>query len=282
MSVEVTIATPNPIMLDLEKMLGREYFVAVRDPYDRAWPEAIAPEPSNNLVIFNSECLGRGVDLSFLDPNTISLVMHTPGTTEDLEIFTFLLKKLVKKLKPTEIICDDEVFSTEKLKDIEKKAKENLKIGMEFLLSDAIKKGPVEIIAYEGPISIDEEERNQFLGGQVEFDEYLAKKISMPGTNELLAPVIAKTDIGSIWAVAGLKAGRYMILPKKPRPRNRDMKVDYFVVFDNSGKAISYEDFLKEVDTSKRFDAERFIVKLTKKELKSIFNKYPSGLPKAS
>lgn len=280
MSVEVTLTASSPIKLDLEKMLGRNYFVAIRDSYDRAWPEIIAPEPSNNLVIFNSYCLGRGVDLNFVNPNTIDLIMHTPGSTVDLEIFKFLLKKLVKKLKLSEIVCDNEIFATEKISDIEKRAEENLKMGMDFLLSDAIIESPVEIIAYKGPISIDEEERLQFLGGQVEFDKYLSKKLSMPGVNELLVPIIAMTDLGTIWTITGLKAGRYMILPKKARPRNREMRVDYFVVFNDSGKAISYENFLQEVDTSKRFDAERFIVKLTKKELEDIFNKYPDALPK--
>lgn len=102
--------------------------------------------------------------------------------------------------------------------------------------------------------------------------------MTMPGINELLVPVIVKTDLKSFWMLSGLKAGRYMILPKYARPRNRNMKADYFIVIDDRGKAILCNDFLREVDTSRRFDAERFIIKLTKKELSDIFNKYQDPL----
>lgn len=278
MSVEVIITAPETIRLDFKKILGRNYFAAVRDPYDKAWPEEIAPGPSNELVIFNFRRLGRGVELNFLNWHKINLIMHTPGATVDLETFKLLLEKLVKAIEPSEVICDDEIFAVEKIDEIEKRAEENLKLGMDFLLSDVVKQAPVEIISYKGPISIDEEEQKQFLGGQAEFDKYLDKKTSMPGVNELIVPIIAETDMGFIWAVTGLKAGRYMILPKYARPRNKDMKVDYFVVFNNHGKAISYNDFLREVDASRRFDAERFIVKFTKTELQNIFDKYPDIL----
>ena len=55
------------------------------------------------------------------------------------------------------------------------------------------------------------------------------------------------------------------------------MKVDHYSVFyaDSKRKVIDYRNFLKEVDMSKRYDAERSIVKLSRKQLQEIFNKYP-------
>lgn len=71
--------------------------------------------------------------------------------------------------------------------------------GLDFI--SRMSKENVEIIAVQGPIAIDDEERKQFADGQKEFDKYLDSKQRLQGTNELLIPIVAGTDGGAIWCL---------------------------------------------------------------------------------
>ncbi len=141
----------------------------------------------------------------------------------------------------------------------------------------------VEIIAVQGPIAIDGEGRKQFADGQKEFDKYLDSMQRLQGTNELLMPLVAETDGGAIWCLF-LEAGRYIIVPRYARPRNKKMRINKYSVFYSGAerKAIDYRDFLKEVDMSRRYDAKRSIIKLSKAEMRRIFDKYPDVLDRSN
>jgi hypothetical protein len=62
------------------------------------------------------------------------------------------------------------------------------------------------------------------------------------------------------------------------------MRINKYSVFYSGAerKAIDYRDFLKEVDMSRRYDAERSIIKLSKAEMKRIFDKYPDVLDRSN
>ena len=275
MSISVEICSKSPIRIDLDEICGDKYYYGVRDMYDIVR----RGEVDNYLIFFDCMMFGRGVEFTFVNKNKVELRINAPAGTSDLELFMYLIKEIVKVANADEIICEGEVYSIDSLGRIREEVEANMKSGLDFLLRPTEEN--VEIIAVEGPIAIDDEERSKFKDGQKEFDEYLDCKQSMPGTNELLVPMIANTDKGSIWCLF-LKAGRYVILPKYARPRNKNMKVDKYLVFysGEDKKAIDYRNFLKEVDISKRYDAERFIVKLSKVQLKDIFDKYPDELGK--
>lgn len=273
MSISVEIYSRSPIRIDLNEICGDRYYYGVRDMYDIVRRGAI----DNYLVFFDFMERGRGVEFIFVSENKVELRINAPASTSDLELFMCLIDKLTRIVDTNEVICEGEVYSIDSVVKIREEVEANMRSGLDLLLGST--EESVEIIAVEGPIAIDDEEKIQFKGGQEEFDEYLEHKQSLPGTHEILIPMIAETDKGSIWCLF-VKAGRYVILPKYARPRNRNMKVDRYLVFysGEKKKAIDYRNFLKEVDTSKRYDAERFITKISKVQLKEIFDKYPNEL----
>lgn len=273
MSTNVEVCAKKPIKIDLWKICRDKYYYGVRNIYDIVQRGDV----DNRLVFFDFTEMGRGVEFTFVNEKKVEIRINTPASTSDLELFMYLIQEIIKISKANEVICEDEAYSTDAIEEIRKIAKINMKSGLDLLLhppTDDI----IEIIAVQGPIAIDDEERRQFVSGQKAFDKYLDKKQRLPGTNEILIPIIGNTDGGSFWFLS-LKAGRYIIIPRHARPRNKNMKVDHYSVFyADSKKVIDYKNFLKEVDMSRRYDAERSIVKLSKKQLQEIFDKYPDSM----
>lgn len=278
MSVEVSIPVKTKSKINFEKIIenkGKPYGFGTRNGYDVLEMLCLSP----NIVVFDFHKMGRGVEISF-DERSIGVRLTTPCSISDRNIFLYEVKTISKMTKTKEIICEDESYDISQLHRIDELVDANMESGLSFISSVTIKdRDPIEIVAAKLPIAIDTEEQAQFKNSQAAFDEYLDRKQTMNGVNMLQAPLVFITEeVGGIWMV-NVMAGRYIILPKEPKTRNPSVKANLFLVmFD--GKAINYTDFLREVDTSTRFDAARFVGKFTRKQLQNIFNKYPNPLEK--
>lgn len=188
MSTSVIISTAKPIKIDLDDISGRKYYYGVRDIHDIVR----RGEVGNYMVFFDFMKFGRGVEVTFISECKLEIRLNTPASTSDLELFMYLIKKMVKATKVKELICEEEVYSVDALEKIREIAKANMQSGLDFI--SRMSKENVEIIAVQGPIAIDDEERKQFAGGQKEFDKYLDSKQRLQVTNELLMPIVAETN----------------------------------------------------------------------------------------
>lgn len=97
---------------------------------------------------------GRGVEVTFMSKCKLEIRLNTPASTSDLELFMYLIKKMVKITKVKELICEEEVYSVDALEKIRKVAEANMKSGLDFI--SRMSKENVEIIAVQGPIAIDD------------------------------------------------------------------------------------------------------------------------------
>lgn len=278
MSVEVSIPIKPKSDIKFVKIVengDKHYGFGTRNGYDIL--EMLCPSP--HIVVFDLQKMGRGVEVNF-DERSIGVRLTTPCSTSDRDIFLYEIKTISKMAKAKEIICEDESYDISQLHCIKELVDANMESGLEFVSSINFKEhDPIEIVAAKLPIVIDSEEQAQFKNNQAAFDKYLNHKQTMNGVNMFQAPLVLDTkEKGGIWMV-NVMAGRYIILPNEPKTRNPLVKANYFFVMF-SDKIINYADFLKEVDTSARFDAARFVGKFTRKQLQNIFNKYPNPLEK--
>ncbi len=236
-----------------------------------------------NTVIFNDKEIARGYEIS-LEKGEIHLNMPLPTSEKDIRFFYEYVKILCEKLKTKIFIREEEKCTFDQIPsfiDMDMKTSESaLK-----LMEENMDKGEYENMYLFGalnPIAIGKKEI-EIIDGNVsklgELLDHLQRKDLY-----YAAPQIYQRKDGTYFGVYILTEDIPSIFPYQPKLLVTDKKIEVsewnigFVVDKEVKGFTSYHDFLSSVKKEEEYDSEHFTIKMKKKEIKELLEKYKIDL----
>lgn len=281
MAVEVTIKSKGLFKKDfaLKDILDSGMRYGIMDEAFRLDENKVG----KYTVLFENAHLCRGFEVS-LSKGRVDLRLSLPSSRHEIEYFYRYIHNLCKKMKTEEFIREGEtilVSDIQRFIDLDSETSLN---ALKMIASE-IQVGKYENMYLFGainPISIGKEELKMidfnlekladFMHDHQSLDVYYAKaNVYRNSENELFGVYTLTEDVPTV-------------LPYKGQlfTTNRDLKVDNWnlaLVFDEKmAGTISYDDFLGSVEKNRKYDAEHFIISLSKEKMKKILEQYKKDI----
>ena len=230
-------------------------------------------------VIFEAKRICRGFEISFSKGQT-RLSLPLPSSKHEIEYFYNFVQKICRKMKTDEFIREEELV---RLEDIQKFISLDVDASLralEIMTTDVMedKYDSMYIFGATNPIAIGKDEVKLFDNNLDKLADYLHEIQSLDVY--YAKPNVYKNGQGDLFAVYVLTENVPSVIPYKPNlfMANKDMKVDDWnvaLIYDEKmAGTISYDDFLSSITKREKYDAEHFIVSLSKDEMKKLLAEY--------
>ena len=229
-------------------------------------------------ILYNTQSIQRGLEVS-IKKKQIHLRLPLPTGEDEITFFYEYIERICKKFKTNTFEREGEIGNIHQKEKWIELDKETSKKALETMNQD-IEQNKYETMYLFGvynPIAIGKRELEiiqndigklgNFLHQLQSIDRYYAS-----------AKVYQRND-GNLFGLYVLTEEVVSIVPLKPSVfMNNDIKVDDWniaFVYDNDMQGtISFDNFIKNVDTSELYDTEHFIITLNQNEMKKLIEKY--------
>ncbi|MBR1413592.1 MAG: DUF4299 family protein [Bacilli bacterium] len=237
----------------------------------------IENEVGEYTVVFNKDDICRGYEICIKN-NTVELIMGLPTSDNDILFFYDYIHKICNKLK-AKYFYRDGIKAT--FDDIDKYITNDINTSNETL------------IEIKNKMDNKEEESFYLFGAlnPISFDKKNLKKIKNCHdlgvyTNKLqsmdiyyASPQVYKKSDNTVFGIYVITEDVNSVFPLKPSVfMNEEQKVDYwyisFIVNNKIVGSINYQDFIKNISTKNKYDAEYFIIKLNKDKINELIREY--------
>ena len=229
-------------------------------------------------ILYNTQSIQRGLEVS-IKKKQINLRLPLPTGEGEITFFYEYIDKICEKFKTNTFEREGEIVNihqNEKWIEIDK---ETSRKALETMNQDIEQKKyeTMYLFGVYNPIAIGKRELEiiqndigklgNFLHQLQSIDRYYAS-----------AKVYQKND-GNLFGLYVLTEEVVSIVPLKPSVfMNNDIKVEDWniaFVYDNDMQGtISFDNFIKNIDTSELYDTEHFIITLSKNEMQKLIEKY--------
>ncbi|MBN0919505.1 DUF4299 family protein [[Mycoplasma] gypis] len=235
-------------------------------------------------IFYDKNKIGRGIGI-VKEKSKLSFINNVPSTKRDIDLMFELIKKTIEITGAKNVHFDDkkiEISFLDGLKEIvEGIHKENL-----YLLEESITQSDGDNTVYiygakhivslgieeAKKCSKDWKEYENYLHEVQSIDVYYAQPFLTSKNNEIVAFYTLGNEIPS-----SLPFQKDFFIDKENNVSK--FKICFFDVEKQEVFGmIAYEEFLKNIDTTKKHDAQRFIIELNIDEMKSLIEKYGENM----
>lgn len=238
-------------------------------------------DESSITVLFNGECIGRGVQIVEKDKNTIHLAVNLPCTQEDIQTLYELSRRIASLWKANSIIVEDTKVA---VSEIEKMVEQDVAMN-KSMLADAPSLwgdyGHLTLFCATLPICVAVEQLQGYSEDYQGFSYYLHEKQKIGAFYSY--PIFFSLNEELISLYVGICNGEF-IIPNKPqmsfKKDGADVQCDralisFSGVFPNEKLSnLDFQTFVDRIPKDKlsEFDCEHLLVSsLSLAELQSIF-----------
>lgn len=226
-------------------------------------------------ILYDINCIGRGIEISFEENGIIYLRLSLPTTTNEINLFYDLTRMICEKIEVDYFIRDDELVPLNRVFDYvepDKEASLNAIINIDEKVRSQEMKNML-IFGALNPISL----------GIHEMDEV---KCSLNGFENLLNrlqqkdvfyanPRFYQRNDGTIFGVYFIGEEIVSVVPTNPHsPFCNIENVDSYYVRIPDSNDIPYEDFIKHIDILENYDANHLIISLTEDKIYELSSNY--------
>lgn len=237
-------------------------------------------ETAEYTVLFTDPNIGRGVEVAFPGGCNIELHLNSPCSISDVNLTIKLLRRALKLCKAVRFKFDGVIYPTSKLDKLRQMLLDEKQGALEMFqaLAEHDKNFSPKIAGALNPIVIDKNNLNKFDNNLEKFSKFL-DDIQQRDVHYPREFVIQKqSGIRPIYGGYVVSPDIATALPLKPSMPHKKVSVavdQWIVAFSNASpngmpRMVNYADFIASVDTSDRYDAERFVVKLSSLQIRKI------------
>ena len=238
-------------------------------------------DESSITVLFNGECIGRGVQVVEKDKNTIHLAVNLPCTQEDIQMLYELSRRIASLWKANSIIVEDTKVA---VSEIDKMVEQDVAMN-KSMLADAPNLwgdyGPLTLYCATLPICVTVKQLQGYSVDYPEFSYYLHEKQKIGAFYSY--PIFFSLNEELISFYVGICNGEF-ILPNEPQMSFKkdgvEVQCDKALIAipnvfpDDKLSKLDYQTFVDRVPKEKlsEFDCQHMLVSsLSLEELQSIF-----------
>ena len=264
--------------LDIENIIFENMSYGTMDESYRL----VEKEIGKYTIAYRKNNIGRGFEVQ-LQKGMINLRMNFPTSNDEIRFFYSYVKRICELLHTTIFEREEEFVSVNDVNyfielDI-KTSKDALEKIKEDIETDRM--NPIYLFGALNPITIGEKEIS-IVGNDTEKLVKLFHELQSIDAYYAAVKVYQKQD-ESLFGIYVLTENVLSIFPFKPGLfMNNKLKIDKFYVsfvFDNELKGcMLYEDFMANVDITKSYDTEHFLISLNKRVMKELLEKYKKKL----
>ena len=274
MAVEVKIKQKGLFKkkIEVEDMLSDDLAFGVMDEHFRMIPN----EKGKYTIIYNPNNLARGLEVSF-EKNIIELRLPLPTAKSDIEMFYEIVKRVCNKLKVDTFERYDEVLTLDTIDQLIRNDIDASTRALDDICYDK-QYETITIFSALNPISIGSKEKDIIKGNVDNFGKFLKEKQEIDAYYAAPKLYNSENDIIGIYVIT---ENVDSIVPLKPKViMNKETeKIKFYVIIgENPNDIVEYDNFINEVDKSNYYDDEHIIVRLSKKEIQSILEKYKTEI----
>lgn len=280
--------------LNIKDIAAGKYKYGVMDEYWRLDEGSLDGE---NIVIYNPEHIGRGMEITWRPGIKDSITIHLPlpTTAYDVDMCFDIVRRICKIWKAKSFLHDGEVITVNEIDEYAYRHKENI-ISILKSMEDVDSDNSSRIIlCTKFPLKLTSHDLYQF--GENGDLEGFANLLHSKQVQDLYYAVsrVYRMQDGSYFGAYAIGANIDSIIPIKPEVplmmkdplTGEALKCDKFVVMIGSsdnpdiGGNISYEDFASGIgiDKLEKFDENHVILRNFSEEMvKDFTSKYPDPL----
>lgn len=235
----------------------------------------------DKTVLFDVRKIGRGVEVEFT-PDSVFLDLPLPATKEDIALACETLEKILTLCGLREFFYDEMPWRLQDLENLKQRIVEEQQDVLQ-MLQDKIREGELRNLVILGaihPIAFDTRKAHQealqdldkfsdLLHSIQDQDVYFARPMFLQGERGIIGIYILTDDVPSSFPLQPA----YLI-------DHEEVDVSEWLVgfFDQESEDslgfIPYDKLLASVEPGALLDAARFLVRLGKKDMKALIEKY--------
>lgn len=231
-----------------------------------------------NIIVYNKEEICRGFEI-ILGDNQVDLNMNLPTSAKEITFFYEYIKKICKKLKTDIFYRENVEVSIDNIDEFieqDKRVSINTLIDFEKQIKNK-KMDNTYVFGVMFPVALNKEELKKINKDLDKFGKFMNELQQMDIYYP--SPGVYKKEDGKTFSVYVLTENCKSAFPLKPKLfLDNETKVDEWyvgtIINGEFAGLIPYNKFIKNIDTSNKFDATHFIVKKTTKELQELLDKY--------
>ncbi|MBE5933811.1 MAG: DUF4299 family protein [Lachnospiraceae bacterium] len=296
MAIDIEIKQSGIIKreLNLQDITAGKYRYGVMDEYWRLDEGSLDGE---NIVFYNPEHIGRGVEITWRPgiKDSITIRLPLPTTAYDVDMCFDIVRRICKTWKAKSFVHDGEVVAVNEIDEYAYRHKVNIISILESMEEVDRDNSSRIILCAKFPLKFNSYDLYQFgKNGDLEGFANLLHSKQVQDLYYAVSRVYRMQD-GSYFGAYAIGANIDSIIPIKPEVplmmkdpvTGEDLKCDKFVVMIGSsdnpdiGGNISYEDFADGIGINnlEKFDENHVILRDFSEEMvKDFASKYPEPL----
>lgn len=232
----------------------------------------ISNEKGNHTLLFDSNNLARGIDLS-IENNDIKLILSLPSTSKEIRYFYEMVEKICHQINAKTFIRENSEVNLEDKESFIRWDEETSILTLKDLKSKIAQAdyNYFEIFGIINPISLGTKELNEINGNLDTFEKFLHKTQSQDVY--YAAPRVYNLN-NKLVGIYVIGPEILSVVPNEPYLFNDNTKVDQWYVMLEEGKTIEYNDFINNIKDKKYYDSNHVIINLSKKQISKLLDRF--------